>query len=261
MPRRVPWRSKPSNGRNTTDSARAGIACVAVGSGMPWRLRERQRAVLATRTPCGARGNRRCAADRPGSGAGAPGLRSASGGALRCRSTRTGRCARAAMQPAGGGNVRGDGLRRRRCAAPSARARCGGCATMRTQCVACRCGLAGGSAAAGEFKGRHPQMPVRTVALDRSNKWDHLRQVRLSAAWQTCTVLSARLSVPWVFQLGSRGNPAHLSNTAGDACSHCTPNVRAAVPGIARVAQLAHSSSCCPFSSADSTRSRSVLRR
>src|SRR5580692_5766255 len=69
----------------------------------------------------------------------------------------------------------------------------------------------------GEFKGRHPQMPVRTVALDRSNKWDHLRQVRLSAAWQTCTVLSARLSIPWVFQLGSRGNLARLSNTAGVA--------------------------------------------
>src|ERR1700690_4674886 len=73
-------------------------------------------------------------------------------------------------------------------------------------------------------RGRHPRMPVRTVALDRSNKWDHLRQVRLSAAWQTCTVLSARLSIPWVFQLGSRGNPARLSNTAGDACGHCTPN-------------------------------------
>jgi hypothetical protein len=40
---------------------------------------------------------------------------------------------------------------------------------------------------------------VRTVALDRSNKWDHLRQVRLSAARQTCTVLSARLSIPGCF--------------------------------------------------------------
>ena len=28
---------------------------------------------------------------------------------------------------------------------------------------------------------------------------------------------------PWVFQLGSRGNPVHLSNTAGDACSDSTP--------------------------------------
>jgi hypothetical protein len=42
-------------------------------------------------------------------------------------------------------------------------------------------------------------MPLRTVALDRSNKWDHLRQVRLSAARQTCTVLSARLSIPGCF--------------------------------------------------------------
>src|SRR6185437_3489226 len=58
-------------------------------------------------------------------------------------------------------------------------------------------------------KGRHPPMPVRAVALDQSNKWSRLGQVRLSAARQTCTMLTARPLAPWVFQLGSRGNPAH----------------------------------------------------
>jgi len=35
--------------------------------------------------------------------------------------------------------------------------------------LACGGGMTG--AAVVEFKGRHPQMPLRTVALDRSNKW------------------------------------------------------------------------------------------
>ena len=73
-------------------------------------------------------------------------------------------------------------------------------------------------------EGASPAVPVRAVALDQSNKWSRLGQVRLSAARQTCTMLTARPLAPWVFQLGSRGNPAHLSNTAGDACNHCTPN-------------------------------------
>src|SRR5579871_4113251 len=77
-------------------------------------------------------------------------------------------------------------------------------------------------------------MPVQTVALDRSNKWDHLRQVRLSATRQTCTVLSARQTVPWVFQLGSRGNPPHVSNTAGDARRHCTPNFEQVASGMSQ---------------------------
>jgi hypothetical protein len=35
-------------------------------------------------------------------------------------------------------------------------------------------------------------------------------------------MLSAKHEVPWVFQLRSRGNPARLSNTAGDARSDST---------------------------------------
>ena len=126
-----------------------------------------------------------------------------------------------------------------------------------------RVGLLAGSRRARRWgiQGRHPQMPVRTVALDRSNKWGHLRQVRLSAARQTCTVLSARLLAPWVFQLGSRGNPARLSNTAGDACSHSTPKSLRAVAGAQSASCSAQSSSCWPFSSAASTRSRNARSR
>src|SRR5579872_6388869 len=65
-------------------------------------------------------------------------------------------------------------------------------------------------------------MPVPAVALDRSNKWDHLRQVRLSAARQTCTMLSARLLAPWVTQLGSRGNPARYRAPQATLAVHCT---------------------------------------
>ena len=103
-------------------------------------------------------------------------------------------------------------------------------------------------------KGRHPQMPVRAVALDRSNKWSRLDQVRLSAARQTCTMLIARPLAPWVFQLGSRGNPAHCR----------TPQVtleetvhQSRCPG----GDAGQSSSCCPFSRAASTRSRRWRRR
>jgi hypothetical protein len=121
-------------------------------------------------------------------------------------------------QPACAIDVSGNGLR-------GGGALCGAYSSRRRERRRCRsasrsdiaCGIARLQAGTSD-KGRHPQLPVRTVALDLSNKWDHLRQVRLSAARQTCTMLSARLSIPWVFQLGSRGNPVHLSNTAGDAC-------------------------------------------
>ena len=51
---------------------------------------------------------------------------------------------------------------------------------------------------------------------NQSNKWDELRQVRLSARSGPAQCCLQAIS-PWVFKLGSRGNPATLSNTAGDA--------------------------------------------
>src|SRR6185295_8554503 len=73
---------------------------------------------------------------------------------------------------------------------------------------------------------RHPHVPVLAVALDQSNKWDELKQVRLSATRRTCTILRSSPCVPWVFQLGSRGNPTNVSNTAGDARNHSTRRLR-----------------------------------
>src|SRR4029079_5787542 len=78
----------------------------------------------------------------------------------------------------------------------------------------------------GRIRRRHPHVPVLAVALDQSNKWDELKQVRLSATRRTCTILRSSPCVPWVFQLGSRGNPTNVSNTAGDAENHSTRRLR-----------------------------------
>ena len=53
---------------------------------------------------------------------------------------------------------------------------------------------------------------------NQSNKWDELRQVRLSAHRRTCTCCTQALS-PEGVSIRVRGNPARLSNTAGDAWS------------------------------------------
>jgi hypothetical protein len=38
-----------------------------------------------------------------------------------------------------------------------------------------------GARSSAKIRRRHPHVPVRTVALDQSNKWDVLPRVRLSA--------------------------------------------------------------------------------
>ena len=107
--------------------------------------------------------------------------------------------------------------RGRRCAAtpraPRARARRGVTARRRATRLA-RSDL---RAASGEESGSATRLcRCGPLLSNQSNRWDELRQVRLSARRRTCTVLHASPKSRGV-SIRVRGNPVRLSNTAGDA--------------------------------------------
>src|SRR6185437_568666 len=72
------------------------------------------------------------------------------------------------------------------------------------------------AAAGRELDGATRLCRCGPLLSNQSNRWDELQQVRLSAQLRTCTMLPQRLS-PEGVSIRVRGNPARLSNTAGDA--------------------------------------------
>ena len=242
-------RSRPAAG-TPRSSQRAPRCAARRGSAMPRRLR-RAAAPRISHEAHGARGAAPVDA-RQVDAAAAP-LRERDR-AARCRAPSAGRRRVPMRRPA------------RRCSARSA---------WRATCRAARARSRGGHGAAPRPEARPQGICGRRSRLEsgsatrrcrcepllsnQSNKWDELRQVRLSAQGgpaQCCR----KPRVPWVFQLGSEVTRPTCRTPQATPATLYTKHARRACRR-ARRSRRSHSSSCWPFSSALSTRSRSARTR